>query len=159
DFAVRRDEAAFTALVERHGALVWGACRRALGHNQDAEDAFQATFLVLARKAGSVQWREDVAGWLYTVAVRVTRKVRDQARRRQALEREAIAMKLPEPPAEASDADLAAVLDEEIQGLPEKYRRPVLLCYLQGKTYTEAARQLGWTEGTLSGRLARARDL
>ena len=78
EFAARRDQAAFATLVERHGPLVWGTCRRALSHNQDAEDAFQATFLVLAKKAGSVRWREDVAGWLYAVAVRVTRKARQR---------------------------------------------------------------------------------
>jgi RNA polymerase sigma factor (sigma-70 family) len=157
-FAAGRDEAAFAALIERHGPLVWGACQRALGHTQDAEDAFQATFLILARRAGSVRWQADIAGWLYAVAIRVTRKAREQALRRRTLEREA-AMFRPQSPAEPLDSELTAALDEEIGRLPDKYRRPIVLCYLQGRTYTEAALLLGWREGTVSGRLARARDL
>jgi RNA polymerase sigma factor (sigma-70 family) len=158
-FAALHDEAAFALLVERHGGLVWGACRRLLRHEQDAEDAFQAAFLVLARKAGTIPWRDDVGNWLYAVALRVARRAQTRGRRRRLLEQEAAAMPAREALDDSSRAELAAVLDEEVSRLPDKYRRPVVLCCLQGKTYTEAARLLGWPEGTVSGRLARAREL
>jgi RNA polymerase sigma factor (sigma-70 family) len=157
-FAARRDESAFATLVERHGPLVWGVCRRLLRQQQDAEDAFQATFLVLARKAGSVPWREDAANWLYAVALRAARKVRARADRQRRLEGE-VAMTPPIDAPEGPDAETSAVLTEEVGRLPDKYRRPVVLCYLQGKSYGEAAQLLGWPEGTVSGRLARAREL
>jgi RNA polymerase sigma factor (sigma-70 family) len=156
-FAALRDEGAFAALVGRHGPLVWGVCRRLLRHTEDAEDAFQATFLVLARKAGSVAWREDAGNWLYAVALRVARKARARAERRRRLENEAVM-----PPAatnEGPDRDTAEAVAEEVGRLPDKYRRPVVLCCFQGKSYAEAARLLGWPEGTVSGRLARAREL
>jgi RNA polymerase sigma factor (sigma-70 family) len=141
-FAARRDETAFATLVERHGPLVWGVCRRLLRHTQDAEDAFQATFLVLARKAGSVSWRDDAANWLYAVALRVARKARVRAARQRRLESEVVM-----PPAAATDdgpdRDTAEAVAEEVGRLPDKYRRPVVLCYLQGKTFGEAARLLG----------------
>jgi RNA polymerase sigma factor (sigma-70 family) len=158
-FAATRDEAAFAALVVRHAPLVWGACRRVLGNEHDAEDAFQATFLVLARRAGSVRWRDEIGNWLYAVAVTVARKAKAQAARRRSREREAQAMPHPAASDQADRDELRAVLDEEVARLPEKYRRPVVLCCLQGKTYTEAAQLLGWPEGTVSGRLARAREL
>jgi RNA polymerase sigma factor (sigma-70 family) len=158
-FAVRHDEAAFAALVERHGGLVWGACRRLLRHEQDAEDAFQTAFLVLARKAGTISWRDDVGNWLYAVTLRVARRAQARALRRRLREQEAAAMPAREASDEAGRAELAAVVDEEVGRLPDKYRRPVVLCCLQGKTYGEAARLLGWPEGTVSGRLARAREL
>jgi RNA polymerase sigma factor (sigma-70 family) len=158
-FAARRDEAAFAALVERHAGLVWGVCRRLLRHEQDAEDAFQAAFLVLAKKAGGIPWRDDVGNWLYAVALRVARRAQARALRRRVLEQEAAAMPAPAAPDDAGRAELAAMVDEEVGRLPEKYRRPVVLCCLQGKTYGEAARLLGWPEGTVSGRLARAREL
>jgi RNA polymerase sigma factor (sigma-70 family) len=157
-FASRRDQGAFAALVGRHGPLVWGVCRRLLRDEQDAEDAFQATFLVLARKAGSVAWREDAGNWLYAVALRVARKARVRAARRRRLESEAV---MP-PPAltdEGPDRETAEAVAEEVGRLPDRYRRPVVLCALQGKTYAEAARLLGWPEGTVSGRLARAREM
>src|SRR5262245_43594909 len=155
-FAQRRDEGAFAAIVARHGPMVWGVCRRAVGET-DAEDAFQATFLVLATKAGSVRWQDEVGGWLYAVALRVVGKVRAHAARRRLRDKEAA---MPPPaPAVVPDDELRAVVDEEIGRLPQKYRRPVVLCYLEGRTYTEAAGLLGWKEGTVSGRLARARDL
>jgi RNA polymerase sigma factor (sigma-70 family) len=157
-FVGRRDESAFAALVERHGPLVWGVCRRLLRDEHDAEDAFQATFLVLARKAGSVAWRDDAGNWLYAVALRVARKARAQAERRRRLEREVVMESRPATH-ESRDAETSAVVAEEVGRLPEKYRRPVVLCCLQGKTYAEAAQLLGWPEGTVSGRLARAREL
>jgi RNA polymerase sigma factor (sigma-70 family) len=157
-FAAGRDEEAFTALVRRHGPLVWGVCRRLLGHTPDAEDAFQAVFLILARKASSVRWQKEVGNWLHAVAYRVTRKARAAAARRRSRERQVESMPEVEMPA-AQSRELDPILDEEVSRLPHRYRAPVVLCYLQGKTYVEAAQMLGWPEGTVSGRLARARDL
>jgi RNA polymerase sigma-70 factor (ECF subfamily) len=154
-FVARREEEAFSALVRRHGPLVLGICRRLLGHAQDAEDAFQATFLVLARKAATVQPRERLAAWLHGVAYHAALKLRASNARRRAREREVAAMTEAHagPPEE-----LLALLDEELGRLPDKYRLPIALCDLQGKTYKDAAQQLGWPEGTLSVRLARARQ-
>jgi RNA polymerase sigma factor (sigma-70 family) len=157
-FAGRRDETAFAALVERHGPLVWGVCRRLLRDEQDAEDAFQATFLVLAKKADSIPWREDAGNWLYAVALRVARKARARAARRRQVEGEVI-MSARTAVEGAPDDEVGGIVAEEVGRLPEKYRRPVVLCCLQGKSYGEAARLLGWPEGTVSGRLARAREL
>jgi RNA polymerase sigma factor (sigma-70 family) len=156
-FAGRRDEAAFALLVERHGPLVLGVCRRLLRQEQDAEDAFQATFLVLARKAGSIRKGESVASWLYGVALRVARKARAAAIRRQARE----AQLRDVPAAEAAPAwagrELRAVLDEEVGRLPARYRLPFVLCHLEGKTNEEAARELGRPLGTVLAQLSRAR--
>ncbi len=158
-FVERRDEAAFEALVRRHGPMAWGVCRRGAGNHHDAEDAFQATFLVLARKAASVRPREGVAGWLHGVARRVALKARAAASKRRG--REGQAAETVEPAAVPQDAgrELQPLLDRELNGLPENYRLPILLCGLEGKTIREAARQLGWPQGTLAGRLARGRKL
>jgi RNA polymerase sigma factor (sigma-70 family) len=156
-FLAQRDEAAFAALVRRHGSMVLGVCRRVLGHAQDAEDAFQATFLVLLRSAASIRKRESVGNWLYGVAYRTSLEARAAAARRHATERQVESM--PEPtvePAEARD-DLRPVLDAELSRLPEKYREAVVLCDLEGRPRREAARQLGIPEGTLSSRLAAGR--
>ncbi|MDR3634649.1 MAG: RNA polymerase sigma factor [Isosphaeraceae bacterium] len=153
-------EAAFTALMQRHGPMVLGVCRHVLGRHQDAEDAFQATFLVLARKAGSIRSRNVLARWLYEVAYRTAVRARVAAVRRQAYERQGAQMT-----AAASDDqdrgwdELRPVLHEELRRLPEKYRTPVVLCYLEGKTNEEAARLLQWPVGTVKGRLSRARDM
>ncbi len=157
-FIRRRDEAAFRALLSRHGPMVWGVCLRVLGNHHDAEDAFQATFLVLARKASRVRPRERVGNWLYGVAYRAALKARALAARRRAKERQAASQARPVAPAPACP-DLAGLLDRELQELPATYRAAVVLCDLEGKTRTEAARQLGWPEGTVAGRLARARGL
>jgi RNA polymerase sigma factor (sigma-70 family) len=157
-FLADREEAAFAALVRRHGPMVLGVCRRLLRHEQDAEDAFQATFLVLARKAGSVVRREALAGFLYGVAYRTALRARERAGRRRAMERQVEDMPHPEaPPAEA--ADWRPLLDRELDLLPQHFRTAIILCDLECKTRREAARQLGLSEGTLSSRLARARRL
>jgi RNA polymerase sigma factor (sigma-70 family) len=153
------DEGAFEWLVRRHGAMVLGVCRRTLHDHHNAEDAFQATFLVLARKATSIRHRDLVASWLYGVAFQTARRARMSVCRRSTREKQVMAM--PEPqvlPAEVN-TDLMPLLDEELSRLPEKYRLPLVLCDLEGKGHAEAARQLGWPQGTVSGRLSRARKL
>jgi RNA polymerase sigma factor (sigma-70 family) len=156
-FVAARDEAAFAALVRRHGPMVLGTCRRVLGHAQDAEDAFQATFLVLARKAAAVR-RDALAGWLHGVAHRVALEARSAAARRRARERQVGELPQPEvPPAEPQD--WRPLLDRELSLLREEYRSAVVLCDLEGRSRKEAARLLGVPEGTLSSRLARARAL
>jgi RNA polymerase sigma factor (sigma-70 family) len=154
-----RDAAAFAELVRRHGPSVLGVCRRVLHNSHDAEDAFQATFLVLARKARSISRRESLGSWLYGVAYRVALKARAEAARRRKHERRAAHGIEDQSGREAARDELWPILDEEVNRLPDKYRQPVVLCYFQGKTYQEAARLLGWPAGTASVRLARAREL
>ena len=156
-FVARRDDGAFQTLVRRHGPMVLAVCRRILRHVQDAEDAFQATFLVLARKAAAVADREAVAGWLHGVAYRAALGARATALRRKAKERQVEAMPQPVAPPENDQRELLELLDRELARLPEKYRLPVVLCELEGRSRKEAARQLGLPEGTLSSRLATAR--
>jgi RNA polymerase sigma factor (sigma-70 family) len=158
-FVVRRDEAAFAALVRRHGPMVWNVCGRVLRNLHDAEDAFQATFLVLVRKADSVVPRERVANWLYGVAFQIARKARAVAARKQAREKQVT--EIPEPAIQEPDdcPDLWPVLDRELSLLPDKYRSAILYCDLEGKTRKEAAGNLGVPEGTLSGWLSRGRAL
>jgi RNA polymerase sigma factor (sigma-70 family) len=155
-FAERGDEAAFEALVRRHAPMVLGVCRRLLRNAQDVEDAVQVVFLVLAQKAASVRPREAVAGWLYGVARKAALKARAAAARRK----ERPVAELPEPPPRPGPGeDLRPVLDRELSRLPEKYRAVVVLCDLEGRSRRDAARLLGWPEGTVCGRLARARAL
>jgi RNA polymerase sigma factor (sigma-70 family) len=156
-FLATREEAAFAALVRRHGPMVLGVCRRVLRHHQDAEDAFQAAFLVLARKAAAVR-RETLGNWLYTVAYRAALEARAAAARRRARERQVETMPDPEvPPPDVQD--WRPLLDRELHRLPEIYRAAVVLCDLEGKSRKEAAGELGIVEGTLSSRLAKARGL
>jgi RNA polymerase sigma factor (sigma-70 family) len=158
-FLERGDEPAFEALVRRHGPMVLSVCQRVLRDPHLAEDCFQATFLVLARKAGTIADARCLASWLHGVAVRVARKARGQdARRRSKLMTLQSDVTSPAEPGAGLD-DLKPLLDEEISRLPAKYRELVVLCYLQGKTNSEAARQLGCPEGTVFGRLARARSM
>ena len=157
-FVSQRDEAAFEALVSRHGPMVLGLCRRVLGNAHDAEDAFQATFLVLVHKAGSVRKRTSLSHWLYGVAYRTALHARSERARRRVHERKGATMTSCEPVDEILCQELRSVLDEEINRLPEKYRVPVILCYLEGRTYEEASRQLRWPIGTVAIRLARARE-
>jgi RNA polymerase sigma factor (sigma-70 family) len=155
-FIDHRDEAAFAAILKRHGPMVWGVCRRLLPHH-DAEDAFQATFLVLVRKAASVLPREMVANWLYGVAHQVALHSRRTTARRRSRERQVTPM--PEPGGAEQEPwhDLLPLLDQELARLPDKYRVAIVLCDLEGKTRKDAARQLGCPEGTLAARLARGR--
>jgi RNA polymerase sigma factor (sigma-70 family) len=157
-FVTANDAAALEALVRRHGPMVWGVCRRVLRNHQDAEDAFQATFLVLVRKAACVKPREMVVNWLYGVAHRTALKARATAAKRAARERRL--MDLPEPeaaPAKDVWSDLRPFLDQELSRLPDKYRSTILLCDLEGKSRKEAACRLKIPEGTLSSRLTTAR--
>ncbi len=150
------DECAFEMLLRRHGPMVLGVCRRVLGNSHDAEDAFQATFLVLVRRAGSIMPRERVGGWLHGVAYRTALEARrSRARRRR---KEALVV-----PRTVSSENLASewgpVLDGELNRLPINYRLPLLLCDMEGLTRKEAAQKLGWAEGTVSSRLSRGREL
>ncbi len=158
-FIDQKDEAAFEALVRRHGPMVFGVCRRVVGNHHDAEDAFQATFLVLARKAASVRPRERVANWLHGVALRTAMKARTMTAKRRGREKQVT--DLPEPEAAQPDQwrDVLPLLDQELNGLPENYRLPILLCDLESKTIKDAAQQLGWPQGTVAGRLVRGRKL
>jgi RNA polymerase sigma factor (sigma-70 family) len=161
-FVTRRGEAAedaFTVLVQRHGPMVLGTCKRILNNAHEAEDAFQATFLVLARKAATIARRETLAAWLYGVALRTAKDARSRSLRRKAREarvseRESIDSQDGEPPGE-----LRTVIDEELAKLPEHFRAAVLLCELEGLSREEAAARLKIPEGTLSSRLARAKGL
>src|SRR4051812_45702445 len=154
-----RAEAAFRAIVVRHGPMVLGVCRHVLNQLQDAEDAFQATFLVLARKAGSIRDRRVLARWLYEVAYRIAMRARTHGVRRRTHERQGGEMVASASFDDHSWGELRPVLHDEVNRLPEKYRKPVILCYLEGKTNEEVAALLDWPVGTVKGRLSRARDL
>ncbi|HEY7307786.1 MAG TPA: sigma-70 family RNA polymerase sigma factor [Gemmataceae bacterium] len=160
-FVQKRDEDAFAALLARHGPMVYGVCRRALRDVQDAEDVFQATFLVLARKAGSLRQPETLSAWLHGTARRLALTSRRTAARRHLREGRCLEMVSPpsqtDPLDELSAREFLLVLDEEMARLPERYRLPLLLCGLQGRGQDEAARILGWTPGSLKGRLERGR--
>jgi RNA polymerase sigma factor (sigma-70 family) len=158
-FLATRDEAAFEALVRRHGPMVLGVCRRVVGNAADADDAFQATFLVLVRRAAAVADRDLLGNWLYGVAFRTALEARSRMVRRRA--KEVPVAELPDPAAEPDDAspELLALLDRELSRLPDKYRVPVVLCELEGASRKAVARRLGIPEGTLSSRLAAARRL
>jgi RNA polymerase sigma factor (sigma-70 family) len=155
-FVTRRDEAAFAALLRRHGPMVFGVCRRVLGNRHDAEDAFQATFLVLVRKAEVIRPRVLVGNWLHGVAYRTALNARSLKAKRRAKERKAQRAERSEVP--AMDEVLER-LDEALGRLPERYRVPVVLCELEGRSRKEVARTLGLAEGTLSWRLAQARKM
>jgi RNA polymerase sigma-70 factor (ECF subfamily) len=174
-FVSNREEAAFVALVRRHGPRIERICRRILRNEHDVEDVFQATFLVLARKAARVPWRDSVSPWIDSVARRLALHARSGVARQQLQVRaitnpdggpSGVGGRLPErfhpvvePSTEVERRDLRRVLDDELRRLPEKYRAPVVLCDLEGHTREEAARQLGWPAGSMSRRLDRARSL
>jgi RNA polymerase sigma factor (sigma-70 family) len=156
-FVSGRDPDAFGLLLDRHSGLVWHTCRRLLPDEADAQDAFQATFLVLLRRAGSLDGSRSLAGWLYGVARRVAQRARIRATRRREQERQ-LDMNPAAPDSDPRE-DIRPFLDAELAELPEKYRAPLVLCYLEGKTNEQAAEELGWPAGSMSSRLARGREL
>src|SRR5262245_35037907 len=151
-------EPAFAALVERHGPIVWRVCRDVLRDANDADDAFQATFLVLARRAGAIRKRSSLGSWLHGVALRVARCARTSAARRHSREQSAAEQKREEFVSDADRLDTAPIVHEELARLPEKYRAPLVLRYFEGLTHDQAASLLGWPVGTVRSRLAEARD-
>jgi RNA polymerase sigma factor (sigma-70 family) len=157
-FLNRHDEAVFEAIVRRHGAMVYRVCWRVLQHHQDAEDAFQATFLLLAQKLRNLRKHASLASWLHGVAHRVSLKAKAKAEAVTRRHHEQLARVAQEmPPDEVTWGELRAVLDAELAGLPEKWRLPLVLCYLEGRTQDEAAKQLGWSKRTLRRRLEEGR--
>ena len=158
-FAVEGDEAAFAILVERHGPMVLAVCRGVLRNPEDARDAFQATFLVLAKKVGSIRAGEALASWLHRVAYRMAIRINAGEARRRGVERRAAVRDGAAPPGGAPGAAPIRELHEEIDRLPEKFRLPIVLCHLEDLTHAQAAEHLGWTVGMVRGRVARAREL
>jgi RNA polymerase sigma factor (sigma-70 family) len=156
-FAESNDQAAFELLMRRHGPMVLRLCRRILPQVQDAEDVFQATFLVLARQAASRHWQESVGNWLYGVAYRLAQGAKREAARRSRHEHQVGNRDFPDPVSEITLRETLLLLDEELNHLPERYRAAMVLCYLEGKTRDEAAKQLGWSLGTLKRRLEEGR--
>jgi RNA polymerase sigma factor (sigma-70 family) len=155
-FVTGNDPDAFTTLIERHGPMVLGVCRSVLRDPHDVEDTFQGTFLILARKAGTIKDRDSVAAWLHRVAFRVARRARSRSWQRRT--REGVdAGSVPEPAFEPPDSSLGPLLRDEMSLLPDRYRLPLELCYLEGKSNKEAAIQLRCPVGTVKGRLSRAR--
>ena len=152
-------EAAFAALVDRHGQMVWGVCRRVLGRSHEAEDAFQATFLILARRASAVRVDDSLGRWLHGVAWRVATRARLDGLQRLARERRAATGERWSHGPDPERDELLSALDEELGRLPEKYRSPMVLCHLEGLTYAGAAEQLGCPPGAVKGRLDRGREL
>ena len=159
-FCSQREEAAFSLLLQRHGPAVFGVCRRVLGDDHAAEDAFQATFLVLVRKAGSVRKRDALGSFLYGVAYRTATRARMQAAERRTRERIAVSSLADADALDAlSQTEVYAALHEEIRRLPDKYRRPLVLCYLESKTHEQAARELAWPKSSVPARLKRGCEL
>src|SRR5579885_2167635 len=158
EFAAQNDQTAFAALVRRHGPMVLELCRNVLRHTQDAEDAFQATFLVLARKATTIHKGEALVSWLHGVAYRMAMNAKRAAARRRCREGKVLVKVQGDPAWETAWQEVQQLLDEEIRKLPEKYRAPFLLCCLEHRSAADAARQLGVKEGTVWSRLNRARQ-
>src|SRR5262249_43256570 len=158
-FVTGGPEGAFATLVQRHGPMVWHLCRSMVHDPQDAEDAFQATFLVLVQKGRSIRGPELLGNWLYGVAYRVAARARARAACRRARETRGSEMSAAKGREDVGLRESQPIVHEELQRLPEKYRAPLLLGYFQGKTSAEAARLLGWPVGTVKGRLNRARAL
>src|SRR5438552_6527595 len=150
-------EAAFQAILHRHAAMVYRVCWRILEHPQDAEDAFQATFLILTQKLHTVRKQASLASWLHGVAHRVALKAKAQAAARRRREKQTLLPDI-QPPDDIAWRELRSVLDFELAQLPDKWRLPLILCYLEGRTQDESASQLGWSKSTLRRRLEEARD-
>ena len=160
DYLSHRDASAFEALVRRYGPMVLRVCRDVLGDREDAEDAFQATFLVLLRQAGSIRDRASIGRWLYEVACRISRRERRRVARLRFQERRAPEMDAAAPPDfDPADRELKPILHEEIRRLPSKLRDPIVLCYFEGLTVEDAARRLRCPVGTLKSRLGKGREL
>src|SRR5262249_55367639 len=165
-FLARGDEAAFEAILQRHGPMVLGVCRRVLDDPHDVADAFQATFLILVKKARSIRDRNALGTWLYGVARRVAVRAKVNARRRHARERTGVGAEGLDvdinPERSRSDRlemqELRSTIDDELERLPARYRAPVILCDLEGRTHEQAAAQLGCPVGTVKSRLARGRE-
>jgi RNA polymerase sigma factor (sigma-70 family) len=158
-FVASGDQAAFSVLMQRHGPMVYGVCKRVLSDLHAAEDAFQATFMVLVRRASAIGKRQHLGGWLHAVAQRISLKARAQAAARRDKERREASMATTDVLDEVTWRELRTILDEEIGQLPEKYRVPIVLCYLEGKTQEQAAKELGWPKTTVKRRVGRAREL
>ncbi|TMQ33500.1 MAG: sigma-70 family RNA polymerase sigma factor [Planctomycetota bacterium] len=158
-FVTQRDETAFTALVARHGQVVQGVCRNILRNEQEVEDAVQATFLILARKAGTIQKAGSIASWLHGVAYRTAMNARKIDARRRRREKQSPARSPEQPVSEAAFREIQAILHEEVQRLPARCRAPFILCCLEGKSRTEAARQLGWKDRSVTARLTEAKGI
>jgi RNA polymerase sigma factor (sigma-70 family) len=156
-FIEQRDDAAFAALMHRHGAMVWNVCRRILPDHHDVEDAFQATFLVLVRKAASIAPKAMVGNWLYGVAYQTALKARSTLAKRRAREKQVAKLPEPVPRDQNASEDWLSVLDQELNCLPAKYRLAIVLCDLEGRTRKQAAKEIGVPEGTVAARLARGR--
>jgi RNA polymerase sigma factor (sigma-70 family) len=159
-FHAMGDQGAFAELVQRHGAWVLGVCRRVLNNDHDAEEAFQATFLVLARKGATLRWNEKLSNWLHGVALRTSQKLRTMSARRQRHEHAAAEQRHENAPpaADATNDDWQVCVDEELQRMPAKLRDPLLMCYLQGLSREETAHALGWSVGAVKGSLERGRE-
>jgi RNA polymerase sigma factor (sigma-70 family) len=158
-FLAEREGAAFAVLMQRHGPMVLGLCKRILGDLHSAEDAFQATFMVLVRRAASLRCTGSLGNWLYAAAKRIALKARARAIARQRLERRVEIMPRAEPIDESTWQELRTVLDEEIGKLPKKYRAAIILCHLESKSHEQAAKELAWPKATLTSRVVRGRDL
>ena len=158
-YLTRQDEDAFEALVDLHGPMVLGLCRRMLRDPRDIEDAFQATFLVLVRKAPAIRDRNLLSSWLYGVAFRVARRARARTLRRRDRETSVGELEVAAEPEATGTAEFDPMLDQELSRLPERYRVPLVLCYLRGRTHDQAAAELRCPVGTVRSRLARGRDL
>lgn len=156
-FRTQRSETAFAALVRRHGPMVWNVCRRVLGNHHDAEDAFQAVFLVFVRQAATIRKQESISSFLHSIAYRIAVKLKATAARRMARERTQARPPIDDPCDDLTWRELRSVLDEELAKLSEQHRAPLVLCYLEGKTQDEAARLLGWSKNTFRRRLERGR--
>ncbi|HEV3203778.1 MAG TPA: RNA polymerase sigma factor, partial [Gemmataceae bacterium] len=157
-FITHGDETAFEVLVWRHGPMVLNVCRRILRHDHDAEDAFQATFMTLARKAACIGKRASLASWLYKVAYRAALAAKAIVAKNSTLEKQIRNRTNAGPDQVAAIIEFRQVLDAELNRLPKKYRAPFILCYLEGLTIEQAAHQLGWPKGTVGTRLAWARQ-